>query len=249
MERWQNKVAVVTGASSGIGEAIAKDFAAAGLRVVALGRRLERLDENRLQLTEEQQKRYFTHKCDVTNEDEVKATFEWIEKTHGGTDILVNNAGVGGRSGGHLLTMDSAFMDKLLHTNVKGLVYCTQAAYKSMQERKFDGHIVHINSIAGHGLPTMPTGFSLNIYPPSKYCVTAINETIRCELRNLGTKIKTTSVSPGLVRTEIAPKELYEKVGIYLNPEDVSQAVMYAVSTPPHVQIHEITVQPVGENF
>ncbi|XP_055843614.1 farnesol dehydrogenase-like isoform X1 [Episyrphus balteatus] len=249
MERWQNRVAVVTGASSGIGEAIAKDFATTGLRVVALGRRLERLDENRSKLSADLQKRYFTRKCDVTNEAEVISTFEWIEKTLGGTDILVNNAGVSGRGGGNLVTMESDFMDKVLHTNVKGLVYCTKAAYKSMQARKFDGHIVHINSIAGHGIPNVTPGMSFNMYPPSKFCVTAINETIRCELRNLGTKIKTTSVSPGLVRTELSPKEFYDSVGIYLNPEDISQAVLYAVSTPPHVQIHEITVKPVGENF
>ncbi|XP_055844188.1 farnesol dehydrogenase-like [Episyrphus balteatus] len=248
MERWQNRVAVVTGASSGIGEAISKDFAKAGLQVVALGRRLERLDENRSKLSAELQKRYFTRKCDVTNEAEVIATFDWIEQALGGTDILVNNAGVTGRDCGNLVTMESDIMDKILHTNVKGLVYCTKAAFKSMQARKFDGHIVHINSIAGHSVPHMP-GTSSNIYSPSKFCVTAINETIRCELRNLGTKIKTTSVSPGIVRTELNPKEVYDTIGICLNPEDISQAVMYAVSTPPHVQIHEITVKPVGENF
>ncbi|XP_055913411.1 farnesol dehydrogenase-like [Eupeodes corollae] len=249
MERWQNKVAVVTGASSGIGEVIAKDLAAAGLRVVALGRRLERLNENRSKLPADQQKRYFTHKCDVTSEADVKTAFNWIEKTLGGTDILVNNAGVSGRGGGNLVTMEAAWMDKILHTNVKGLVYCTQAAVKSMQARKFDGHIVHINSIAGHCIPNVQPGTSFNMYPPSKFCVTAINETIRCELRDLGTKIKTTSVSPGLVRTELAPKEVYDTIGIYLNPEDISQAVMFVISTPPHVQIHEITVKPIGETF
>lgn len=249
MERWQNRVAVVTGASSGIGEATAKDFAAAGLRVVALGRRLERLEENRSKLSQDLQKRFFTRKCDVTNEAEVKATFEWIEKTLGGTDILVNNAGASGRGGGNLVTMDTVFMDRILNTNVRGLVFCTREAYKSMQARKFDGHIVNLNSIAGHGIPNIIPGTSFNMYPPSKHCVTAINETLRCELRDLGTKIKTTSISPGLVRTEFAPSQAYDDIGIYLNPQDVSQAIMYAVSTPLHVQIHEIIIKPVGEHF
>ncbi|XP_055913017.1 farnesol dehydrogenase-like [Eupeodes corollae] len=247
MERWSNRVAVVTGASSGIGEAIAKDLVTAGLRVVALGRRQERLDKNRSKLSADLQKRYFPRKCDVSNEEDVKQTFEWIEKTLGGTDILVNNAGI--VRPGNLVDMDSTFLDEVISTNIKGLVYCTQAAFRSMKGRNFNGHIVHINSIAGHSVPYTEPGSSFNIYPPTKFAVTAINETLRREFNDFGTKIKTTSVSPGLVRTEILPEETLDAVGISLNPEDISQAVMFAISTPPHVQIHEITVKPVGEKF
>ncbi|XP_055843419.1 farnesol dehydrogenase-like [Episyrphus balteatus] len=248
MERWSNRVAVVTGASSGIGEAIAADLVKAGLKVVALARREDKVQENRSKLPRDLQSKFYPRKCDVSSEAEVKATFDWIEKTLGGVDILVNNAGCSRR--GMLLDMDTADMDTVLNTNVKGLVYCIQAAYKSMKQRNFAGHIVHINSIAGHKPIDMGKDISFNIYAASKYSVTAINETIRNELRHLGTKIKTTSISPGLVRTEIAPKIFFdsfeEKV---LNPEDISQAVLYAISTPPHVQIHEITIKPVGEHF
>ncbi|XP_055843420.1 farnesol dehydrogenase-like [Episyrphus balteatus] len=246
MERWSNRVAVVTGASSGIGEATAADLCKAGLKVVALARREDRLHENRSKLPKELQSKFYPRKCDVSNEAEVKETFEWIEKTLGGVDILVNNAGV--NRIGKLVDMDTADIDTVLNTNVKGLVYCTQAAYKSMKERNFAGHIVHINSIAGQKPIDMGKDISFNIYPASKYAVTAINETLRNELRHLGTKIKTTSISPGLVRTEIGTKVFFDLFGdVILNPEDVSQAILYAISTPPHVQIHEITIKPVGE--
>ncbi|XP_055842734.1 farnesol dehydrogenase-like [Episyrphus balteatus] len=143
--------------------------------------------------------------------------------------------------------MDLLAMNQVLDTNVRGLIYCTQAAFKSMKEREFAGHIVHINSIHGHRVPDWSE--STNIYTPTKFAVTAINEVIRQELNNLGTKIKTTSVSPGVVRTELAPDEVFDQIGCCLNPEDVSQAVLFAISTPPHVQIHEIIVKPVGEKL
>lgn len=189
MQRWVKRVAVVTGAGTGIGEAIAKDLLKAGLRVVSLDRCQDRLDKSRSQLPGEHQKHFFTRKCDVTIEPEVKTTFEWIDKTLGGTDILVNNAGI--VKPGHLVEMDMAVINEILDINVRGLIHCTQAAFKSMKERNFDGHIIHLNSIAGHRVLEVPAGCS-NIYPPSKFAVTAINEIIRNELRNLGTKIKTT---------------------------------------------------------
>ncbi|XP_055915109.1 farnesol dehydrogenase-like isoform X4 [Eupeodes corollae] len=246
MDRWQNRVAVVTGASSGIGEAIAKDLVAAGLRVVALARREDRLDKIRSELpSDDVRERFFVKKCDITKEDDVKTTFEWIEQTLGGTDILVNNAGT--TRPGNLVEIDMAVMDEVLNINVRGLIYCTQAAFKSMKARNFDGHIVHINSIAGHNVPITRPGLSYNIYPPTKFAVTAINEVMRNELRDLGTKIKTTSISPGITKTEIAPPELYDLFDALLMPEDVSQAVLFCIATPPHVQIHEMVIKPVGE--
>lgn len=246
MERWQNRVAVVTGASCGIGKAIADDLVKSGLQVVALARRYERMQENRSKLPQSLQSRYFIRQCDVSVESQVKQTFDWIERTLGGTDILVNNAGI--VRPGNIVDMDSRMIDEVFNTNVKGLIYCSQAAFSSMNKRNFNGHIVHINSILGHhvvmGTPEAP---SLNVYPPSKYAVTAINETLRNEMRFLGTKIKTTSISPGITKTEIAPPEVYELFDALLMPEDVSQAVMFCISTPPHVQIHEMIIKPVGE--
>ncbi|XP_055843421.1 farnesol dehydrogenase-like [Episyrphus balteatus] len=246
MERWSNRVALVTGASSGIGAAIAKDLVLAGVKVVALGRRLERIEKNHSELPDNVKSQFYPRKCDVTNKDDVAATFEWIESTLGGTDILVNNAGISKR-GQNLLDMDLEKVDDVINTNMRGLVYCSQAAFKSMKARNFDGHIVHINSIYGHKVPFRTAGQSSNIYSPTKHAVTAITEVMRNELINFETKIKITSISPGLVRTEIIPDEVFEKIGCYLNPSDISQAVLFAIGTPPHVQIHEMTVKPVGE--
>ncbi|XP_055915108.1 farnesol dehydrogenase-like isoform X3 [Eupeodes corollae] len=246
MERWQNRVAVVTGASCGIGKAIADDLVKAGLRVVGLARRYDRMTENRARLPEALQSRYFIRKCDISVESEVKQAFDWVEHSLGGTDILINNAGI--VRPGNIVDMDSQMIDEVFNTNVKGLIYCSQAAFKSMSDRKFAGHIVHINSILGHNvLGGTPEAPSLNVYPPSKYAVTAINETLRNELRVLGTKIKTTSISPGITKTEIAPPELYDLFDALLMPEDVSQAVLFCIATPPHVQIHEMVIKPVGE--
>ncbi|XP_055843425.1 farnesol dehydrogenase-like [Episyrphus balteatus] len=247
MERWLNRVAVVTGASSGIGAAIAKDLALAGVKVVALGRRVERIEKNQSELPENVKPLFYPRKCDITNKDDVAATFEWIEKTLGGTDILVNNAGI--CKMGNIVDMDLEEVDDVINTNLRGLIYCTQAAFKSMKARNFDGHIVHINSINGHKVPDILPGHSTNIYTPTKYAVTAITEVLRKELINLQTKIKTTSISPGLVKTEIVPDEMFDMIGCYLKPEDISQAVLFAIGTPPHVQIHEMIVKPVGENF
>ncbi|XP_055913019.1 farnesol dehydrogenase-like [Eupeodes corollae] len=247
MERWVNRVAVVTGASSGIGEAIAKDLVLAGVKVVALGRRLERLEKNHSELPDEAKKLFYPRKCDVTNKDDIRATFEWIEENLGGTDILVNNAGL--HKPGNIVEMDLDDIDTVINTNLRGLIYCTQGAFRSMKARNFDGHIIHINSINGHKVPEILPGISTNVYTPTKYAVTATTEVMRKEFSNMLTKIKVTSISPGLVKTEIIPDELFDAVGCYLKPEDISQAVMFAISTPPHVQIHEMIVKPVGESF
>ena len=94
MERWHNKVAVVTGASGGIGAACAKALVSAGLRVVALARRQHKLEELQLSLPPKLQKNFICRQCDVSQEDQVISSFEWIEKNLGGTDVLLNNAGI-----------------------------------------------------------------------------------------------------------------------------------------------------------
>ncbi|XP_055912775.1 farnesol dehydrogenase-like [Eupeodes corollae] len=249
MDRWNNCVAVVTGASCGIGEACASKLVQAGLRVVALARRADRLEENHSKFPIECQERYFPRKCDITNEEEVKATFDWIEETLGGTDILVNNAGC--LREGNILDMDSKLIHEVLLTNINGLIYCTQAAFRSMKKRKFDGHLVHINSVCGSNVICSGLGTpSFNIYPPSKFAVTALNEIIRQELNNFGTKIKSTSIHPGLTRTEIFSPETFSEMGeAILSPESVADTIMYVISTPPDVLIKDLTVKAVGEVF
>ncbi|XP_062558606.1 farnesol dehydrogenase-like [Armigeres subalbatus] len=245
MDRWTGKIAVVTGASSGIGAATAKDLARAGLVVVGLARRVERIEELKNDMPESARDRLHAVKCDISKEEDILATFKWVEEKFGGVDVLINNAGIGRMT--QLIAADNTKqIREVLDTNVMGLVLCSREAYQSMKRRSVDGHIVHINSVAGHTVLNFPT---MNIYPATKHAVTAITETMRNELRNANTKIKVTSISPGGVRTEIIPEEFHNSGHPLLEAEDISAAVLYVLGTPPHVQIHELMVRPVGEKF
>ncbi|XP_061390584.1 farnesol dehydrogenase-like [Musca vetustissima] len=249
MERWQNKVAVVTGASSGIGAAAARDLVAAGVKVVALARRKNRVEEIIASLPTEQQSLLTAIECDVSKLESVNKAFDEIIAKFGGIDILINNAGC--TLDGQLVAMDPVQLQNILQTNVMGIIYCTQRAFKSMKERNVDGHVVLINSILGHKVPgsfgQVPTS---NIYAPSKHAVTALTEMYRQEFSGLGTKVKITSISPGAVNTEIITDKTRKILGeCFLDAHDISNAILYTLSTPPHVQIHEMTIKPVGELF
>ncbi|XP_034490227.1 farnesol dehydrogenase [Drosophila innubila] len=247
MERWQNGIAVVTGASSGIGAVISRKLIASGMIVVALARRLERLEQLRQDLAEEQRSQLHIRQCDVTDLQSVNAAFDWIETELGGPDILINNAGK--LSGGQLVTMSLDKVQQVLQTNVMGVVYCTQRAFQSIRERNTPGHVVLMNSIVGHYLFNPQPGRlqELNMYPATKHALSAMTEVFRQEFRDLKTQIKVTSISPGLVDTDMVPQD-YKRLPM-LQPEDVANAIMYALATPPHVQVHEVTIKPMGEPF
>uniref|UniRef100_A0A1I8Q7X6 Dehydrogenase n=1 Tax=Stomoxys calcitrans TaxID=35570 RepID=A0A1I8Q7X6_STOCA len=248
MERWQNRVACVTGASSGIGAAIAKDLVNAGLIVVGLARRTERMEEICGSLPQNLQSRLHGVKCDVTSEQSVNEAFDWIEQHLGGVDVLINNAGT--HASGQLLTMETSALQQTMQTNVMGMVYCTRRAFVSMQKRNIgDGHVVLINSILGHTIFQRSPGLvsHLNMYPVTKYGVTALAEILRQEFWDLETKIKISSLSPGVVDTDIVPDNFRHLPK--LKAEDISAGVMYILATPPHVQVHELIIKPLGEPF
>lgn len=191
MDRWLNKIAVVTGASSGIGAAIVKDLVKNGMQVVGLARRVERVEDIKQQLPANLKSKLTALKCDVSNLQSVNETFDKIISQFGGVDILVNNAGCLKEC--TLSTGNLNDIQQVLQTNVMGVVYCTQRAFKSMKDRNFDGHVVLINSIAGHNV--IGAGNEIpqtNIYSPSKFAITAITEIYRQEFKGLGTKIKIT---------------------------------------------------------
>nr|XP_029724783.1 farnesol dehydrogenase-like [Aedes albopictus] len=245
MDRWAGKVAVVTGASSGIGAAIVKDLAKAGMVVVGLARRPERINALKAHLSESVRDRLHAFKCDVRKEESILEAFEWIAENFGGVDVLINSAGVGHHT--ELLAAgNTQMLREVMDTNVMGLVLCSREAFQSMRKRSVDGHIVHINSVAGHRAINHPT---INIYSASKHAVTAITETMRNELWNANTKIKVTSISPGMVRTKMLPEELLSKGYPKLEAEDISNAVLYVLGTPPRVQVHELMIMPVGQTF
>ncbi|XP_055915016.1 farnesol dehydrogenase-like [Eupeodes corollae] len=239
MDRWQGKVAVVTGAGSGIGATIAKDLHHEGMCVVALDLCGNRLEDIRNSIAFEERSRFYIKCCDVQDEEQVKEAFAFVESELGGVDVLVNNAGIVKST--ELLKLDNTADIKLsLDTNVLGVVLCTREAFRSMKERGGDGHVVLINSTAGHITPNIPELPSLNIYPATKYAITSMTEVYRQEFSRHGTKIRITSVSPGAVDTEMFPDHLIDKIRAsmpMLKTKDVSSAVLYALAAPPHVQV------------
>ena len=252
MEQWQGKVAVVTGASAGIGEAICKDLCKAGVVVVGLARRIDRLEQLKQRILEQNQEaKFYGVKCDVTKEAEIKEAFDYVVKTLGGVDILVNNAGI--------VRLTSFFAEDnlddlkaIIDTNLIGLISCTKKAFKSMSDRDVPGYIINISSVAGHTVPNFPG--LMNVYPSSKYGVTALNTVIRHELNHLKkNKIRISNVSPGGVRTEIIEAsgvkmdDLPTDNAPMLESEDVSNAVMYLLGTDPRVQVEDIIIRPTGE--
>lgn len=192
MDRWIGKVAVVTGASSGIGAAIAVDLAKAGMIVIGLARRQGRVDELKARVPADAVGALHSYKCDVSVESEIVATFAWIRAEFGGIDVLINNAGIVSQNTKLIGANNSAEIRAVIDTNVLALVWCTREAFASMKERAVDGHVVLINSVMGHGVPLIPGTPSTNIYPPSKHAVTAMTEVLRQEFQAEGTKIKIT---------------------------------------------------------
>uniref|UniRef100_A0A0K8WM18 Dehydrogenase/reductase SDR family member 11 n=1 Tax=Bactrocera latifrons TaxID=174628 RepID=A0A0K8WM18_BACLA len=248
MERWQNRVAVVTGAGAGIGAAIVKYLANNGMVTVGLARRKERIEALRNEVKDMAKQRIHAIKCDVRDEADVIAAFKEIETKYGPVAVLVNNAGILRRSD-LLKEGNSQDMRDVMDTNVYGIVWSTREAFRSMKTQGPDGHIFLINSISGHGIPNIPN-MSPNIYPPSKHAVTVMTEIYRQELLNNNTKIKITSISPGAVQTNaVIENPILISDMVYLASEDIADALIYCLQTPPHVQIHELIIKPVGEKF
>ncbi|XP_069683460.1 farnesol dehydrogenase-like isoform X2 [Periplaneta americana] len=242
MERWSGRVAVVTGASAGIGASIAAELTKKGLKVVGLARRSEKIEELSKKLGSEKGKLYAV-KCDVSKEADVKEAFKWVKDNLGGVDILVNNAAVAYKNS--IIDSSTDELKKMLDLNVLGLSMCTKEALQLMKEKGVDdGHIIHINSTAGHA----PPGGIFTMYCATKHAVTALTEGLRRELVQQKSKIRVTSLSPGLVKTDMPPEEFLSNYPA-LNPEDIADALIYVLGVPPHVQIHELTVMPVGQPF
>ncbi|KAG5678336.1 hypothetical protein PVAND_008021 [Polypedilum vanderplanki] len=256
MEKWKGKIAVVTGASAGIGISIVKSLVSYGVHVIGLARRVEKVEElvNELQNADG---KVYAYKCDVADQQSVAAAFQWMEEKFGGVDILINNAGV--YKFMKILDDGETVNDDLKQTvdvNLMGVVYCTRAAFATMKNREFS-HIIHMNSIGGHFVP-FPSDSSpfYNIYCASKYGITATNEVLRQELAlsEYSKKIRVTSISPGEVKTEMVAAaggdaEKYYETIPFLLPEDVAESVIYVLSTPARVNVTEVIIRPTGERI
>jgi len=253
MERWAGKVAVVTGASSGIGAAIVIDLVKAGMIVVGLARRKDRVIALKQEIPSNATGKLYPVKCDITKDDDIVKAFGWVVFELGGIDVLINNAGIT-RPMSLFEEGNEVALKTVLQTNVWGLVMCTKKTVEIMRRKKIvGGHVININSVVGHKVVNENrSGYQpqSNIYPASKFAVTALTEVFRQEFAFEDMKMKVTSISPGLVDTEILPPGLLELTKFpALQAADISEAVLFALGTPPHVQIHEVIIKPVGEMF
>lgn len=248
MERWHKRVAVVTGASSGIGASIVKYLANNGMLVVGLARRVERIEALRNAASAEARKRIHAIRCNICNENEVIAAFKEITSKFGPIAVLVNNAGIL-RNSSVLADGNTQDIRDIIETNILGVVYATREAFRSMKAHGGEGHVFLMNSVAGHKVTA--GNVPMSIYAPSKYAITALTEVYRNEFNHERTKVKVTSISPGFVETEIITQRIRDELKDFsvLSADDIADALIYCLQTPPHVQIHELTIKPLGELF
>jgi 3-hydroxy acid dehydrogenase/malonic semialdehyde reductase len=193
MESLRNRTVFVTGASSGIGLATAKAFAAQGARLLLCARRMDRLDELAASLDQAEEVHAF--RLDVSDRTAVEQTLAGLPPEWKDVDILVNNAGLS-RGLTKLYTDDPDNWDEMIDTNLKGLLYVTRAIVPGMVERK-RGHVINLGSIAGH--QTYPKG---GVYCATKAGERAISDGLRLDL--IGTPVRVTSIDPGMVETEFS---------------------------------------------
>lgn len=178
MERWKGKIAVVTGASSGIGQSISKELAKNGLIVIGLARRSQKIEE----YAKESSGKIYGYKCDVSDPESIKKVFMLIEEKFGFIHILVNNAG---NIKNIKLLGESSISDEvsdIINTNFTGLVICANEAFRLIKKSNDYGMIININSTAGHRVFFPPNGLSYNVYPGTKHAVSATSEVLRQEL-------------------------------------------------------------------
>jgi NADP-dependent 3-hydroxy acid dehydrogenase YdfG len=246
MAKLDGKVAVVTGASSGIGEATAEALVAEGAAVVVAARREDRLTDL-VERIRSADGRVLAAVCDVTEESQAHGLIRKAQEEFGSVDILVNNAGV------MLLSKVGKGLSEewrqMFDVNVMGLLYATDAAIEVMK-RQGGGHLVNVSSVAGRKVTRDASG----VYAGSKHAVGAISEGLRQEL--LEDNIRVTIVEPGAVETEltnhITDQEARESLGglaqiEILQSEDIANAIAYAVTQPSHVSVNEILIRPTHQ--
>ena len=236
-------VALVTGASSGIGEAIARKLAHQGYRLAICARRRDRLAELQRQL-EDAGTAVLMQTADLRQEADILALFDQVRQTWGGVDVLVNNAGLGRKS--PLMSGETEAWREMLEVNVLALCVCTREAVKDMQQRGDRGHIVHLSSLSGHRVP----GTS-GVYAASKFAVRALTEGLRQELRAADSQIRVSAISPGFTETEFAAnyhgdaaqaEQVYSRFPV-LQADDVANPVAYVLSQPDYVQVQDVLVR------
>ena len=241
----KDKVVVITGASSGLGEAAARRLAKDGAKLVLGARRLDRLQAlaNELSLGDDA-----VVQTDVSKYDEVKRLVEHAVKAHGRLDVMINNAGLMPQSLLQRLKIDE--WDRMIDVNIKGVLYGIAAALPVMQAQK-SGHIINVSSVAGHKV--RPGG---TIYSATKSAVRVISEGLRQEVKPYN--IRTTIISPGAVESELpdsitdrdigaAISKFYKETAI--SADSFANMVAFAMSQPDDVDINEILFRPTRQEY
>jgi len=239
----RDKIVLITGASSGIGEACARRFAEAGSKLILCARRLDRLEK----LAENLDTLCHCVKLDVRDLGEVEQAVRGLPDDWQTIDLLVNNAGLA-QGLDKIHEGDTVDWNTMIDTNIKGLLYLGRAVIPGMVQRG-RGHVVNIGSIAGHEV--YPNG---GVYCATKHAVNAINKGMMMDL--VDTPVRVTSVDPGLVETEFSQVRFHGdaergKVTYQgykpLTGDDIAEAVFWAASQPEHVNIEEIIIVPKAQ--
>lgn len=242
-----SKIALITGATSGIGEACAYLFAREGYDLILTGRREDRLEKLATNINQNYNVQIAMSSFDVRSKEEVNDNLLHLPENWQKVDVLINNAGL---SQGLDLLQDGSSddWDTMIDTNIKGLLYVSKIVSNWMISRG-SGHIINLGSIAAKEVYTRG-----NVYCATKHAVDAINQGMRIDLLPHG--IKVTAVHPGAVETEfsevrfkgdkIRAKKVYEGF-TPLIATDIAETIWFVVSRPPHVNINEITVMPTAQ--
>lgn len=243
MEHLHNKIVLVTGASSGIGEAAARRFAAEGARVIVAARRAERLKK----LTDELTSDSHAIELDVRDAGAVQTAIDALPDEWREIDVLVNNAGLA-RGLSKVHEGDLTDWNEMIDTNIKGLLHVSRAVIPGMV-RRGRGHVINIGSIAGHWV--YPNG---NVYCATKFAVNALTQGMTIDL--VDTPVRVSTVDPGLVETEFSLVRFHGQAerasqtykGYQpLTGDDIADAIFWVASRPPHVQVQEVVIMPTAQ--
>jgi NADP-dependent 3-hydroxy acid dehydrogenase YdfG len=243
----EGKVVVITGASSGLGEAAARLLADEGATVVLGARREDRIRALADELTRRGDQALAVP-TDVTRRDQVLRLVDSAVEAYGRIDVLINNAGLMPLSPLDRLKVDE--WDRMIDVNLKGVLYGIAAALPHMQRRK-SGHIINVSSVAGHKVRAGNT-----VYAATKHAVLALSEGLRQEVKPYN--IRTTVISPGVVLSELPStasepdvsanlQKMYGDLGI--SPDSFARAVVFVVSQPEDVDVNEVLFRPTRQEF
>jgi len=241
----EGKVVVITGASSGLGEATARHLSEQGVTVVLGARRVDRIQSLADELTSQGGKALAVA-TDVTDRDQVRALVDTAVQAYGRIDVMINNAGIMPRALLERLTVED--WDRTIDINIKGVLYGIAAALPYMKEQK-SGHFINVSSVAGHKIS--PEGV---VYAATKHAVRVLSEGLRQEVKPYN--IRTTVISPGAVATElldsITEPDIREGMSAWyaktaIPADSFARAVAFAMSQPEDVDINEILFRPTGQ--